>query len=285
MLIGRNLNPRDRNCSELVNGVHNVSMQSRGIDESTRPIALVTGVGREMGIGFAVAERLALDGFDVATTRWTPYDERMPWGADGDVHQSLVSRLSVRGARSYSTEVDFEKTGSIEVLFNEVETALGSVSVMVLCHCESVDSGILDTSIESFDRHFAVNARASWLLIKEFARRFQGPIGGGRIVAMTSDHTVGNLPYGASKGALDRIVIAASQELAGLGITANVVNPGPVQTGWMTPELIDHVVKSTPLGRIGRLADVANLVSFLCSNDGGWINGQLLHSNGGFGAE
>jgi 3-oxoacyl-[acyl-carrier protein] reductase len=248
-----------------------------------RPIALVTGVGRELGIGFAVAERLATDGFDVATTYWTAYDERKPWGADDDISDRLAARLTSVGARHFSLEANFEDRESITSLYNSIEANLGSVTALVLCHCESVDSGILETSIESFDRHFAVNARASWLLIKEFAQRFVGENASGRIIALTSDHTVGNLPYGASKGALDRIVIAASQEFAGRGITANVINPGPNQTGWMSQELTDSVKQSTPLGRIGQPADTANLVSFLCSLEGGWINGQLLHSNGGLG--
>ena len=97
-----------------------------------------------------------------------------------------------------------------------------------------MESGILDTTVEEFDRHFAVNARASWLLIAEFARQADA---GGAIVALTSDHTTGNLPYGASKGALDRIVISAARELAPRGISANVLNPGPIDTGWMTDEV------------------------------------------------
>jgi 3-oxoacyl-[acyl-carrier protein] reductase len=89
------------------------------------------------------------------------------------------------------------------------------------------------------------------------------------------------LPYGATKGALDRITLAAAAELAHLGITANVINPGATGTGWMTPELKAEVRNITPLDRIGQPADVANLVSFLTSAEGGWINGQLLYSDGG----
>ena len=107
----------------------------------------------------------------------------------------------------------------------------GPLQGLVLSHAESVDSGILDTTLESFERHFAVNARASWQLIAAFAR--QAPAEGGAVVALTSDHTAFNLPYGASKGALDRIVIAAARELGPQGISANVLNPGPVDTGWM----------------------------------------------------
>ncbi len=118
-------------------------------------------------------------------------------------------------------------------VFEAAETAVGPVTALVLAHAEGVESDIMTTTVESFDRHFAVNARASWLLAREFARRFRGEPGRGRIVALTSDHVAGNLPYGASKGALDRIVLAAATEFGhdGRGITANVVNPGPTDTG------------------------------------------------------
>jgi 3-oxoacyl-[acyl-carrier protein] reductase len=68
-----------------------------------------------------------------------------------------------------------------------------------------------------------------------------------------------------------------------LGVTANAVNPGPVDTGWMTDEIRQAVLRQTPLGRLGTPQDTAHLVEFLCSPKGGWINGQLLKSNGGFG--
>ena len=129
--------------------------------------------------------------------------------------------------------------------------------------------------------HFAVNARASWLLVREFGRRFRAPNNRGRIIALTSDHVAGNLPYGASKSALDRIVLAAAEEFRDLGITANVINPGPTDTGWMTDQQIAEFTRQTPGGRPGLPDDCANLVRFLCSEEGGWINGQLLHSNGG----
>ena len=99
---------------------------------------------------------------------------------------------------------------------------------------------------------------------------------------MTSDHTVHNTPYGASKGAMDRTVIAAARELADLGVRANVINPGPIDTGWMSEEIRAMGVADTPAGRLGSAEDTARLVRFLLSEEGSWINGQLLHSNGGF---
>jgi len=232
------------------------------------PVALVTGASRRIGIGAAVARRLGADGWQVATAGWRAYDERMPWGSRPDDPDLVI-------------EADLADPASPARIVDEVTTSIGAPTALVMCHCESVDSSIRDTTVESFDRHVAVNARATWLLIKAFAERFPGPHGTGRIVAFTSNHVVHNLPYGASKAALDAITLAAARELADLGVTANVVNPGATDTGWMSEQLREQVVRQTPLGRVGTPEDAANLVAFLCSPEGGWINGQLLKSNGG----
>lgn len=256
-------------------------MTAESFPGAGRPVALVTGVGRTAGIGAGIAAGLAASGWDIAFTYWTPYDERMPWGAEAGAAGVIGESLSAHGAAVAAVEADLAGAGSPALVFDEAERRLGNVTALVMCHCESVDSGLLDTTVESFDRHFAVNARASWLLVREYGRRFRGARGTGRVIALTSDHTVGNLPYGASKGALDRITIAAARELAHLGVTANVVNPGPVDTGWMDDSLRRSVVRETPLGRLGTPRDTAHLVVFLCSPEGGWVNGQLLVSNGG----
>ena len=228
---------------------------------------LVTGVGRSIGIAAAIAERLRADGWSVATTGWRGYDARMEWGADD---QPLADY-----------EVDFADPGAPDELFAALAPE-GAVTAMVMCHCESVDSGIMTTTVESFDRHFAVNARSMWLLIRAFARQLPADTqGAGRIVALTSDHTTFNLPYGASKGALDRIVLAAATELAYLGLTANVINPGPIDTGWMDDDTRAGVLRNNLQGRLGTGRDTADLVSFLLSEQGGWLNKQVLYSDGG----
>jgi len=251
--------------------------------ERSSGVALITGASRRKGIGAATALALAREGWDVALSFWRAYDERMPWGSDPADIPGLRDQLDALGVKATAIEADLSLPGTPGQIFDAVERALGPVTALVLSHAESVDSDIMGTTVESFDRHFAVNARAAWLLVREFGRRFSGPHGRGRIIALTSDHVAGNVAYGASKAALTAIIRAAAEEFGhgGRGITANVIEPGPTDTGWMTEEQIAEFSRRNPQGRVGLPTDCANLVVFLISPAGGWINGQLLHSNGG----
>jgi 3-oxoacyl-[acyl-carrier protein] reductase len=218
------------------------------------PLALVTGAARPNSIAAGIVPRLIADGWNVATSDLTDAD-----------YLADLSTLTAPGD-----------------LLAAVTRDLGPISALVLSHAHDVETGILDTTAESFDEHMAVNARASMLLIAAFAR--QVPEGGGAIVALTSDATTGNLPYGASKGALDRIVIAAARELGPMRISANVLNPGPIDTGWMNDAIRTDLVGQQPFGRLGVPRDIASVVAFLLSDDGRWISGQLLNVDGGFSA-
>lgn len=263
---------------------HTQQTQDRA-EQRGRPVVLVTGAGRRRGIAAGIALRLAMAGWDVGLTWWTPYDARMPWGEQPSDPASLLADLAAAGARTTGAQVDLSDPAGPATAFEAVQGELGPVTALVLYHCESVDSSILDTTVESFDRHLAVNARATWLLVREHALRFRDADlapGTGRVVALTSDHTAHNLPYGASKGALERIVVAAAEELGGLGISSNALNPGPVDTGWMDDDVRRSGRAATPLGRLGTPADTADLVEFLLSPRGGWVTGQVLFSNGGF---
>lgn len=218
------------------------------------PLALVTGAARANSIAAGIVPRLAADGWDVITSDLDTGDYPCDL-SDASAPTALVERIA------------HER---------------GPLSALVLSHAHDVESGILDTTAASFDTHIAVNARATLLLIAAFARQVDAT--GGAIVAFTSDHTSGNLPYGASKGALDRIVISAARELGPHLISANVVNPGPIDTGWMDDETRTTLTSYHPLGRAGTPKDIAGITAFLLSAEGRWINGQLLHADGGFSA-
>ena len=248
-------------------------------------IAVVTGVGRRRSIGAGLAVGLARDGWDLVLNHWKPYDERVGLERGIGDPEYIADECRAFGAAVELVPGDLSDPAVPEDLIRAARS-LGPVTGLVMSHCESVDSSILTTTLESWDRHFAVNARATWLLIKAFATQLPESVApgevGGRIVALTSDHTVHNLPYGASKGALDRIVTAAAVELADRGVRANVVNPGPIDTGWMDDAIRESGIEATPAGRLGTADDTAGLVRFLFSEAGSWINGQILYSNGGF---
>lgn len=169
-------------------------------------LALVTGAARANSIAAGIVPRVATDGWDVLTSDLQTGDYPCDL-SDASAPTALVERV----IRDH-----------------------GTLSALVLSHAHDVESGILDTTVESFDRHVAFDARATLLLLAAFARQIDAA--GGAIVAFRSDHTTGNLPYGASQGALDRIVISAARERGPQRISANVVNPGPVDTGWMDNE-------------------------------------------------
>ncbi len=247
-----------------------------------RGTAILTGVGRRRGIAAAIALGLAEDGWDLLLPTWTPYDRRIGIGGGDSEVAAIAEEAREAGAAVTLVEADLGEVAAARTI---LDAAGPDCRALVMSHSESVDSSVLDTSVEAWDRHFAVNTRAAWLLIKAFAEQLPATASTetrGRIVALTSDHTAFNLPYGASKGALDRLVRAAAVELGPRGIRANLINPGPIDTGWMTDGIRTELTAETPAGRLGTPKDTADLVRFLLSDAGGWISGQLLHSNGGF---
>ena len=218
------------------------------------PLALITGAACANSLAAAIGQRLISEGWTVA-----------PSDLSGTEYNFDLS--TVHGP---------------DDLVEEVVRDRGPIDALILSHAHDVESGILDTTAESFDMHMAINARSSLLLVAAFARQISEA--GGSIVALTSDHTTGNLPYGASKGALDRLVVSAARELGPLRISANVLNPGPVDTGWMDAGIRRALTPRHPLGRLGEPSDIAEVVAFLVSPAGRWISGQLIQSDGGFSA-
>jgi 3-oxoacyl-[acyl-carrier protein] reductase len=244
-----------------------------------RRVALLTGVGRADSIAHGIAPVLAVDGWDLALVGSASYDAGAGYGGGADDVDALATAVESAGGRVLRLDADLADAEVPARLVADVLAGLGRIDALVLSHSQSTDSSILDTTVASWDRHVAVNARAAWLLIRAFA---EAEPADGRIVAFTSDHVIHNLPYGASKGALDRVVLAAAGELGSRGITANLINPGPVDTGWMDDATRAALTERQPTGRLGTPRDAARLVRFLLSDDGGWITGQLLTSDGGF---
>ena len=237
-------------------------------------VALVTGVSRRIGIAHAIVERLRGLGAEVHATGWSRHDAEMPWGADeptADVEQR-----------------DLADPSQPAHLIDEVIAAHGRLDIVVAVHARSSSAGLSDSTADELDRCWAVNVRSVVLLAQRFAqhRSRQRDEGLGRMIWFTSGQHLqpmpNEMPYAISKGALEAMTPTLSAALGEAGIAANCINPGPVDTGYADPATRAAVAKMFPSGRWGTPTDVANLVEFLVSDKGAWIQGQVLNSEGGF---
>jgi 3-oxoacyl-[acyl-carrier protein] reductase len=247
-------------------------------------VALVTGASRRVGIGAAVCRALALVGADIAFTHWRAYDRAMDY-ADEDGPDALLAELRESGVSVTAFELDLSDAGTLLPLLDEVETRLGPLTILVNNAAHSTRDGFERLDAATLDAHYAVNVRATALLSVEFAKRFAGGVGG-RIINLTSGQSLGPMPgelaYAASKGAIEALTLSLSPAIAARGVTINAVNPGPTDTGWMTPELRAQLLPHFPYGRIGNADDAARLIAFLASDEAAWITGQVINSEGGF---
>jgi 3-oxoacyl-[acyl-carrier protein] reductase len=247
--------------------------------ELRRRNALVTGVSRREGIGFAICRRLLEAGASVFVQGWTAHDARQPWGADPGGTEAVASELGVP-----FLEADFADAGAPERVVGAARGALGPLDVLVVNHARSGHGRLADLTAGEIDAFLHENVRASLLLVREFAAQHDDARDGGRIVLMTSGQHLApmarEVAYAVSKGALQQATLTLADELAERGITVNVVNPGPTDTGW---GLADRSpAGSMPFGRWGEPDDAARLIVWLCSDDARWITGQTLDSEGGF---
>jgi 3-oxoacyl-[acyl-carrier protein] reductase len=254
---------------------------------SERPLAgrsaLVTGVSRRIGIGWAIAHRLSELGAALYVSGWRAHDAAQPYGADpGDPVAEL--RAALPDTDIHAGEHDFADAGAPERCLAEAAGALGHVDVLVANHAHSSNRALGELDAAEIDLALAVNVRATLLLIQAFAARHDGRPGG-RVVTLTSGQhrgpMRGELPYIAGKGALHQVTASLAAALAPRGITVNCVDPGATDTGYATPAAHAEVIGLEPMGRWGQPADAARLIGFLATDDARWITGQVIASTGG----
>jgi 3-oxoacyl-[acyl-carrier protein] reductase len=256
--------------------------------------AVVTGVSRRRGIGYAIAHRLATMGASVVVQHWQPHDAAQPWGADDldAVLDGLRARLRP-GAALADVSLDLAAPDAGHRLIAEASDALGHLDVLVCNHARSGGDGRLaEQDAAMLDAHWQVNTRSTLLATQAFAAQHDGR-DGGRVVWTTSGQLLGPMPheiaYAASKAALAGVTASVADDLVERGILLNTVNPGPVNTGYLDPETADRpdevlagVLRHFPGGRFGEPDDPARLVAWLVSDEGRWMVGQVLSTEGGF---
>jgi 3-oxoacyl-[acyl-carrier protein] reductase len=253
-------------------------------------VAVVTGVSRRAGIGYAIARRLAALGASLFLHHYAPHDRDQPWGADPGgleaVLDGVTEALAADGARVTHQEADLADPAAPSALIYAAAAAFGHLDILVCNHARSGDDGPLGTlTAAMLDGHWAANTRSSILLAQAFiARHDSRP--GGRIVFMTSGQDLGpmtpEVAYAASKGALASITRTLADQLADQAITLNAVNPGPVDTGYASPEAHEAVRRRFPWGRWGTPDDPARLIAWLVTDEAAWITGQVINTEGGF---
>ena len=252
--------------------------------------ALVTGVSRRAGIGYATARQLAGLGASLFLHHYTPHDRDQPWGADPGgpraVIDGVTTALAADSASVHDMELDLAGPAAPEQLIGAATRQLGHLDVLVCNHARSSDDGPLGTlDAAMLDAHWAVNTRSAILLAQAFAAQHDGRPGG-RIIFMTSGQDLGpmtsQIAYATSKGALASITRTLADYLAARPITLNTVNPGPVDTGYATPEDHEIVRRHFPQGRWATPDDPARLIAWLTTDEAAWITGQVINTEGGF---
>ncbi|MFI7421606.1 SDR family oxidoreductase [Nonomuraea sp. NPDC049684] len=249
-------------------------------------VAVVTGVSRRAGIGFAVARELLASGARVAVQSWTPHDAGRPWGSDPAGIDGVLAALGGTGDDLMHVEADFADPDAPERVMEQSADRFGHVDVLVANHARSSRQTLAELTAAELDLTWAVNARAGVLLTQAFAARHDDRRPGGRVILFTSGQHLApmpdELPYAISKGAIHQMTLSLADALADRGITVNCVNPGPVDTGWAGPELARQVGNALPAGRWGRPEETARLVRWLATDEAAWITGQVINSEGGF---
>jgi 3-oxoacyl-[acyl-carrier protein] reductase len=244
------------------------------MSDQTNKVAIITGASR--GIGAAIAERLASDGFTVVIN----------YSGNAAPAEELARKIEQKGGKALTAKADVSDAEAVRRMFDAAEEAFGGVDVLINNAGIMTLAKLADADDANFDRQISVNLKGTFNTLREAGKRLRD---GGRIVNFSTSVVGLKLEsygvYAATKAAVETLTAIMSKEMRGRSITVNAVAPGPTATDLFlngkSDELIERMSKMNPLERLGTPEDIAASVAFLVGPDGGWINGQVLRSNGG----
>lgn len=243
----------------------------------SQKVAIVTGGSR--GIGAAISQALAASGHAVVIN----------YASRAEEAEALVLKIAETGGRAIAVKGDVADAAAMTALFDAAEKTFGGVDIVVAN--AGVMNGslpkIAETTEAEFHRLFAINVKGVFNLMQQSAKRLRN---GGRIITLSSSVLGTNFAgygiYAATKAAVETMARFLAHELRGRQITVNTVAPGPVATELFfegkSEERVAQLGKAAPLERLGQPEDIANVIRFLASEAGGWVNAQVIRANGGF---
>ncbi|MGW5155268.1 SDR family oxidoreductase [Nonomuraea wenchangensis] len=237
-------------------------------------VAVVSGGSR--GIGKAIAVALGARGYAVAVGFR---------GSDFAAAQ-VVEEITASGGRAIAVQADVADEDAVAQMFDVADKSFGGIDVVVNSAGRLSLSPIADLDLDELDALHRTNIRGTFVMAREAARRVRA---GGAIVNLSTSVVGLQFPgygaYAASKGAVEAMTLVLARELRGRDITVNAVAPGPTATDLFLDgkdeATIERLAKQPPLERLGTPQDIAEVVAFLASPAGHWINGQVVRANGG----
>ncbi len=236
-----------------------------------KPVAIVTGGGK--GIGAACCKALAEQGFRVG----------IHYRTSQQAAENILADIKGKG---FLLQADLTDIDQVETMVRQIKDAAGRVDVLVNNAGMCINEAIVAMKIEAFDAQRSI-LRGIWFLTKRILRLFMLRRSAGRIINISSvvGHTgnAGQIPYTMEKAALDAMTKSLAKELWGRNILVNSVAPGFIDTDMtslLAEEIQQNILKEIPLGRMGKPEEVAEVVAFLAIH-GGYINGSVIHVNGG----
>lgn len=238
-------------------------------------VALITGGTK--GIGRAIAEKFAGLGIKLV----------LNYASDQQSANDTLAMVNLYGVDCLLVKADLSKPAEIERMFNQAIDKFGTLDIVVAnAGFELTDRPFLDHTEADFDKVFDLNAKGTFFTMQQAARRLSD---GGRIIAISStisENPVENAAaYSASKAAIKLFVKVLSKEIGHRGITVNTIMPGTVESAGVFANVTEDVrrqfAEASPLGRMGRPADTANVAAYLISDEAGFIHGHHLAVNGG----